>query len=98
APRQIEVASAARGDVAARVDDQVADDERAGRLGAAAAQEGLQARGQLRDRERLDQVVVGTGLQPGDAVVDVVAGRQDADRDVDAVVAQAAHDADAVEV
>ena len=70
----------------------------AGAVGAAAAQQRVQARGQLGDRERLDEVVVGAGLQAGDAVLDLVARGQDADGDVDAVGAQAADDADAVEV
>ncbi len=98
APGEVQVAAAAGGDVAARVDDHVADHERTGARRAAAAQQRLQARGQLRDRERLDQVVVGARLQPGDAVLDLVARGQDADRDVDAPGAQPPDDRHAVEV
>ena len=92
-----ELAARARRDVAARVDDDVARHVRARALLAAAAQQRLQARGQLGDRERLDEVVVGARLQPGDAVLDLVARGQHADGDVDPVAAQPAHDADAVE-
>ena len=81
APREAELAPVAGGDVAARVDDDVAGDVRAGALRAVAAQQRLEARGQLGDRERLDQVVVGAGLQPGDAVLDLVARGEHADRD-----------------
>ncbi len=94
---EAELAAVAGGDVAARVDDDVARHVRAGALGAVAAQQRLEPRGQLGDRERLDQVVVGAGLQAGDAVVHLVARGQHADGDVDAVAAQALDDADAVE-
>ena len=79
APGEAELAAVAGGDVAARVDDDVARDVRAGALGAVAAQQRLEPRGQLGDRERLDQVVVGAGLQAGDAVLDLVARGQHAD-------------------
>ena len=74
------------------------DERRAGAVAAVAAQQRVQARAQLGDRERLDEVVVGARLEAGDAVVDVVARREDADRHVDAAGAHAPHDADAVEV
>ena len=70
---------------------------RARPLAAPPPQQRLQARGQLGDRERLDEVVVGAGLQAGDAVLDLVARGQHADGHVDAVAAQLAHHADAVE-
>ena len=66
-------------------------------LRAAPPQQRLEPRGQLGDRERLDEVVVGAGLQPGHAVLDLVARGQHADGDVDAVAAQPLDDADAVE-
>ena len=84
--------------MAAGVDDDVADHQRPGAGAAAAAQQRLQAGGQLGDRERLDQVVVGAGLQAGDAVLDLVAGGEDADGDVDAAGAQALDDRHPVEV
>ena len=82
---EAELAAAARGDVAARVDDEVAA-PRAGRRPSAPRRRSSasQPRGQLVDRERLDQVVVGAGLQAGDAVVDLVARGQHADGRVDA--------------
>ena len=95
---ELEVAPGAGGDVAAGVDDDVADHQRPGAGAAAAAQQRLQAGGQLRDGERLDEVVVGAGLQAGDAVLDLVARGQDADGDVDAAGAQALDDRHPVEV
>ena len=67
---------------ARRVDAQVADHDRAdgSRRSARAAQQGQQARDQLLHRERLDQVVVGAGLQAGDTVGHLVACGEDEDR------------------
>ncbi len=84
--------------MAPRVDDEVAGDERAGAVAAPPPQERVEPRGELGEGERLDEVVVGAGLEPGDAVVDLVARGQDADRDVDAVGPHPADHADAVEV
>src|SRR5437763_1191560 len=70
----------------------------AGRGGAGGAGPGGGGGGRGGGGDGLDGVAGGPRLQAGDAVLDVVAGREDADRDVDALVAQAAHDADAVEV
>ena len=92
------VAPAAGHEVAARVDDQVADDDRRGAVAAPAAQERVQPRGELGEGERLDEVVVGARLQPGDAVLHLVARGEDADGDIEAVGAHPAHDRHAVEV
>ena len=56
------------------------------------------ARDDLLHGEGLDDVVVGPGLQPADAVVDLVARREHADRHLVAALAQAAQDLEAVEV
>ena len=95
---ELEVAAGSLGGVRARVDLEVADlDDRVGQRGAA-AQQRLQARRDLLERERLDDVVVGAGLQAADAVVDLVARRQDADGHVVAGGAQLREDLEAVEV
>ena len=57
------------------VEQHVADLQHGGRLVAAAAQ-GPQPGEQLGEVERLHEVVVGAGVEPGDPVVDGVAGRQ----------------------
>jgi len=67
-------------------------------LGRPAAQQRLQPRGDLLQGERLDDVVVGAGLQAADAVVDLVARAQDADRRLVAAGAQSREDLEAVEV
>jgi hypothetical protein len=71
---QLEVATCARGDVAAWIDHEVTGDDRAGAVAAAAAQQRLQAGCQLGEREWLDQVVVSARLQAADAVLHLVAG------------------------
>ena len=53
---------------------------RVSRLGAAAPQQDAQPGQQLGEGERLDEVVVGPGVEAGDAVLDGVAGGQDQDR------------------
>ncbi len=98
APGESEVAAAERRDLAPGVDDEVADEVRPGDVGAAATQQRVQPRGELGEREGLDEVVVGAGLQAPHPVVDLVAGGEDADGDVEAVRAQTPHDAHAVEV
>ena len=50
-----------------------------------AAQQRPDPRQQLAERERLDEVVVGAGVQPVDPVADGVAGGQHQDRGPDAV-------------
>ena len=95
---QLEVAPGAHRGAGARIEAQVADERDLLVAGRAAAQERLQARGDLLHRERLDDVVVGAGLEAAHAVVDLVAGREDADGDVLAAVAQAGEHLEAVEV
>ena len=53
------------------------------------AQQGVNTRGELVEGERLDDVVVGAGLQPGDPIADLIASRQDQDRSIDVEPAQA---------
>ena len=93
-----EVAPPARRDVAARVHDEVLEDDGTVAGHAAAAQERLEPRGELGEREWLDEVVIGSRLQAADAVLHVVARGEDADRDLDAARAHAPDDAHAVEV
>ena len=95
---ELEVASGAHGGAGARVEAQVADGGDLLVAGRAAAQQRLQARRDLLHRERLDDVVVGAGLEAAHAVVDLVAGREDADGHVLAAVAQAGEHLEAVEV
>ncbi len=66
--------------------------------GAAAADEGLEAREQLGEGERLGQVVVAAALQAGDTVVERALGAEDEDGDLDALGAPALDDAEAVEL
>ena len=67
------------------------------RGGSAAAQQRAHPRHQLGQHERLDQVVVGAGLQAGHPVVDRAARGQDADRHVVVHRPQRGHHADAVQ-
>ena len=60
-------------------------------------QQRAQARLQLLERERLDEVVVGARVEPGDPVVDRVAGGEHQHRRAVAGVAQAAADLQAVD-
>ena len=85
APRELEVAPVAGGDVAARRRRR----RRRSRSGPAPSEPRRRSSACSRavssaQRERLDQVVVGAGLQAGDAVLDLVARGEDADGDVDA--------------
>ena len=59
---------------------------------AAAPAERPEPGGQLLVRERLDQVVVGAGVEPGDPVADGVARGEHEDRDLGAGRADAARD------
>ena len=59
--------------------------------------ERAQARQQLGERERLRQVVVGAGVEPGDAILDRVARGQHQHRRPDAALPQPAADLDAVD-
>jgi hypothetical protein len=67
-----------------RVDPQAADDHRLVPVltGAGSAQDGSDPRVQLRATERLDQVVIGAGLENGDDLRIAVAGGGDDDGDV----------------
>ena len=67
-----------------QVEREVGDGEHVAGAGCAAAQQRAHARDQLLDRERLDEVVVGAGVEPGDALGDGVAGGQQQDRDAPA--------------
>src|SRR5258705_7245285 len=78
------------------VEGQVAHDERRRAARGAPAQQGPQAGQELLTLERLDEVVVGPGVEPLDARLDGVAGGQHQDRHV-VGGAQAARDLDAVE-
>ena len=85
------------------VDGQVAGGERLARAGrridrGRAAQVRADAREELRQPERLDEVVVGAGIQSGDDVELLVACRDDEDGEVGAGVAQATADVDSVHV
>jgi len=95
---QAEIAARARGDVPPGVDDKLSRGDRAGEIGAAAAQQRVETGEELLQRERLDEVVVAAGLQSPDAVLDVVTGGEDADGDIDAARAQPPQNRDAVEV
>ena len=93
---EVEVAVAAWGH--ARVHGHVADLERlVAQLAAAAAQQGAHAGDQLVERERLDQVVVGAGVEAGDAVGDGVARREHQHRHAGARRAQPLAHLDAVD-
>jgi len=48
-----------------------------GALNRPASCEGAQPRQQLGEEERFDQIVIGAVVEPGDAIVDAVAGRQE---------------------
>ena len=65
--------------------------------GLAAARQGLDPGDQLGEGIGFDQIVVGTGVQPGDAVLDLAEGREEQDGRLVAVLAQGLDHADAVE-
>ena len=81
--RELEPPLAAVHLVGDRVERQVIEGERARTIvvvASAPAQQRAHARHQLAQRERLDEVVVGAGVEAGDAVVDRVARGQHQDR------------------
>jgi D-alanyl-D-alanine carboxypeptidase/D-alanyl-D-alanine-endopeptidase (penicillin-binding protein 4) len=87
--RQLDPPRAAVDLVGARVELEVREaQDLAVLLPPGAAQQGAQPREQLLERERLGQVVVGAGLEPGDAVGHPVARRQHQHR---RAVARVAH-------
>ena len=71
-----------------RVEHQITNAQGGRALGLPAPYQRPQARKQLREGERLHQVVVGTGVEPRDAVLDGVAGRQHQDGCPDTGVTQ----------
>src|SRR5437870_13445445 len=75
--------------MAGGVELEITDLEDAWTLRRAPAGEGPQPRVQLRERERLRDVVVGAGIETDDTVVDAVAGGEENDRGPAAVGAQA---------
>ena len=77
AQRHVDIAAPCRSGVG--VEREVAEGEELRRR-IAAAQECADTREQLLRRERLDQIVVGTGVEPGDTIGDGVARRQHQDR------------------
>jgi hypothetical protein len=94
--RELDAAPVAEHLAAVEVHDQVGDPHLAGHGRVDAPQVRAHARQQLLDRERLDQVVVGAGVEAGHLVVDRVLGRQDDDRRV-ARLADAPRDLEAVQ-
>jgi hypothetical protein len=97
AAREVQRALAAMGAAPARIEAQIAHLQRLA-LWRAPAQQRLHARDDLLHGEGLDDVVVGPGLQPADALVDLVARGEHADGHLVTAVAQAAQDLEAVEV
>ena len=93
---QVDRASGAGDDVAGGIQGEVGDvqDRGPGRDGAAG--EGPQAREQLLEVERLDQVVVSARVEPGDSVVHGVACGQHQDGRAEVIGAQFAADREAV--
>src|SRR5262245_43031901 len=59
-----------------------------GAVAAAPAEQGLQARGQLDEGERLRQVVVAAGVEAGHTVDERVPGREEQDRRLNAARAE----------
>src|SRR3954447_229565 len=82
-----------------QVDGEIADpQDRLLGNGVAAPAECLQPRQQFGEGERLDEIIVAAGAQAAHAVVDLAKCGNDQERRGDAVVAQLAHHADAVDV
>ena len=80
-----------------RVEPKVSDLERDRPLAGAAPYESPQAREELRERERLREVVVRARVEPGDAILDAVARGQHQHRRPDALLANPPADLDPVE-
>ena len=92
-------AAAALGPTRLRIEHEVADLQRLVRLGErGAAQERAQPGEQLVERERLHEVVVGAGVEPGDPIGHLVAGGQHEDRERAVAVAELAAHGEAVDV
>src|SRR3954469_2504875 len=94
---ELDGAVAARDLVRVRVQGEVGDDERRAAARRSAAQQGAQAGEQLLALERLDEVVVGAGVEALDARLDRVARGEHQDRHV-VGGPQAAGDLDAVDL
>ena len=78
---ELERSAAALGRAAERVEGEVGDPQQLlGSRHAGAAEQRAQPREQLVERERLDEVVVGAGVEPGHAVGDLVARGEHEDR------------------
>ena len=69
--------------VAARVDDEICDRDRRREHLTATPKQRAYARQQLAEVERLDHVVVGTGIEPADAIVHAVARGEEQNRRLD---------------
>src|SRR5215510_15284488 len=80
------------------VERQVRDLQRASEQLAGPPQQRFQPRHQLLESERLDEIVVGTAAQAGDAVLQAAARRQHQDRDRILLVPDLAQDREAVAV
>jgi hypothetical protein len=78
-----------------RVDREVADDQRSCRPILMQAHQGVEACGELGDGKGLHDVVVGSRGQPRDAVLHLVAGREDADGQPPTLLTQTVRDAEA---
>jgi hypothetical protein len=95
--RQLDQPPAAAYLVGHRVELEVAEAQHVALLPARAAQQRLEPREQLLERERLGQVVVGARLQPRDAVVDGIARGEHQHRRAVAGVAHPPADLEPVE-
>ena len=100
--RQVELVVASPDAAGGGVDAQVAESQfrrphRAGRLVVGAAEQGSDTCQQLAEVERLGQVVVGSGVEPGDAVAGVGPGREHQDRHPVALAAQDPADGETVD-
>src|SRR5512132_2684697 len=95
--RELQGPAGQGGGVGGRVEDQVGDGEGGGPLADAPADLGPQAGQQLLEGERLDQVVVGPGVQAADPVGHAVAGGEHEHRRPAAGLAQPPADLDPVQ-
>ena len=96
--RQADLDIAAGHATARRIEDEVVGRQHGRTLTGASPDQRANARHELREGERLDEVVVGPGVQPLDAVADVVAGGEHEDRRPSAPGPQLSADGEAVEL
>ena len=80
-----------------RIEAEISHLQQGGTLGRATPHERAKPREQLGERERLQQVVVGAGIEPGDAILDRIARREHQHRRPDAPLAQSPAHLDPVE-